>query len=108
MRNQAVTSSPSFRAERMSLKHGPAGKVSAYADKVKVADPDVQCITIPWEVLKHPVVGPQVIEEINACLAISGRVGHLLDRLTAITDGAKIELFPRFGAVSSASSSLDP
>jgi len=86
------------------LKHGPADKVIAYADKVKVADPDVRCITIPWEVLIHPIVGPQVIAEVNSCLAISGRVGHLVERLMTITESVEIELFPRFGNQSVAAS----
>lgn len=65
-------------------KHGPAHLLSAYADKIRRIDPEVRTIIVPWSALKNPKLGPVVLDEINACLAISGRVGRLTERLQAM------------------------
>ena len=93
----AIAYSPNDGAPFL-LKHGPANKVSAYLAKVQAIDPEALSVTIPWEVLKHPIVGPKVVDEVNACLAISGRVGKLIDRLSELTEGMDITVFPRFDA----------
>lgn len=65
-------------------KHGPAHLVSGYAEKLSRIDPDTRTLIIPWDALKNPKLGPAVLDEINACLAISGRVGRLTERLQAM------------------------
>lgn len=70
-------------------KHGPAHLISAYATKLAQIDPDIVTVIIPWEAIKKPRLGPIVLNEINNCLAISGRVGRLCERLDAMHSRAE-------------------
>jgi hypothetical protein len=76
-------------------KHGRPALVSAFLEKVRAIDPDMTSIVIPWEVIRHPEAGPRVIEEVNSCLAVSGRIGGIAARLAEITEGLEIQLHPR-------------
>ena len=64
------------------LKHGPAKAVATYRQNV-CAEEDPVTIVLPLEVLRSDK-GPAILEEINACLAISGRVALLEQRLQAL------------------------
>lgn len=67
----------------MLLKHGPAPAISAHQLKLSSVIPDLTTIVVPLDALRSDK-GPAILEEINACLAISGRVGKLEERLTAL------------------------
>ncbi|ETX13332.1 hypothetical protein OCH239_10845 [Roseivivax halodurans JCM 10272] len=76
-------------------KHGRTELVEAKAAAIRAIDPSVQVAVIPWEAIRHPDAGPKILEEVNACLAISGRVSGLTERLGDIAAEHEIELFPR-------------
>lgn len=67
------------------FKHGAVEGVVAYSERLRHVEP-VAMISIPFAVLRDEILGPQVLEEVNLCLAISGRVGKLQERLRAIAN----------------------
>ena len=67
----------------MLLKHGPAAGIAAHREKLSSVMTDITTIVVPLDALRSEK-GPAILEEINACLAISGRVGVLEQRLTAL------------------------
>ncbi|MCE6957898.1 hypothetical protein LAZ40_02345 [Cereibacter sphaeroides] len=69
-------------------KHGAPEGVEAFLTAASRIDPDMRSITIPLDVIVHPEAGPKVLEEVNACLAITGRVGKIEERLAAIMEEA--------------------
>lgn len=72
------------------IKHGPAGRIKAlaeqYRDRIVGAGVGIRRENIGFEVVEVPVtaITPAVLEEINACLQITGRVGRLPERLQEI------------------------
>ncbi|MCW3783557.1 hypothetical protein [Defluviimonas salinarum] len=72
-------------------KHGLPDLVEAQAARIRPIDPTVQVIVIPWTAIADPVAGPRILEEINACLDISGRVGGIICRLEQIHEDSRIE-----------------
>ena len=69
----------------MLIKHGPAQGISVHQQKLSAAMADIGLTTIvvPLDALRSDK-GPAILDEINACLAICGRVGKLEERLTAL------------------------
>lgn len=73
------------------MKHGPAARVQEHADKLRAAlrmfradaGPDGDTPFGEVQIIEIPVsrLTADAIEEINACLAISGRVEGLVGRL---------------------------
>ena len=81
-------------------KHGNAQLVAETADKIRQFDPSVKMMVIPWEAIKHEEAGPRILEEVNLCLQISGRVSRIEDRIARIAQDYNIDIFPRGGEVS--------
>ena len=75
-------------------KHGAVDLVTKAADKIRQIDDTVEVITVPWEAIKDPDIGPAVLEEINLCLEISGRVGKLPQRLAELSAQKDVEACP--------------
>lgn len=65
-------------------KHGKSEFVAAKADQIRVIDPSLNTLTVPWELLMNEDLGLKVIEEINLCLEISGRISKLEECLTEL------------------------
>ncbi|MBW3243251.1 hypothetical protein KUV57_11140 [Epibacterium sp. DP7N7-1] len=76
-------------------KHGKTAQVTERMERVREIDPSVKIATIPWEAIKHPEAGPKILEEVNMCLSISGRISRFEERIGDIADSYEIELFPR-------------
>lgn len=76
-------------------KHGNVERVRAKADLIRIVDPSVKMAVIPWEAISHEEAGPRILEEVNLCLEISGRVAGLEDRIAEIASDYEIEIFPR-------------
>jgi hypothetical protein len=76
-------------------KHGKAAQVSAKMAPVRVIDPSLKIATIPWEAIRHPEAGPKILEEVNKCLSISGRVSRFEERIGEIAAAHEIKVFPR-------------
>jgi hypothetical protein len=75
-------------------KHGNSQKVQERVALIRTIDESVKMVVIPWEVIKHPEVGGKIIEEVNLCLAISGRVTKIEAFLKKLSDDHDIEVFP--------------
>ena len=76
-------------------KHGKVEHVEKHAARLRAIDPTTQVAIIPWEAISHPEAGPKILEEVNACLAISGRVKNFDQRIAAIAAQHEIEVVPR-------------
>jgi hypothetical protein len=76
-------------------KHGRKENVEAKATVIRSIDETAKTVTIPWEAISHPEAGPKIIEEVNNCLAITGRVSKIETFLQALSDEYQIEVFPR-------------
>lgn len=76
-------------------KHGKAEQVIERMAPVRAIDPSVQVAILPWEALSHPEAGPEILEEVNACLAISGRVSGFEARIGEIAASYQIDVLPR-------------
>ncbi|MEY8801978.1 hypothetical protein AB9K35_16840 [Leisingera sp. XS_AS12] len=76
-------------------KHGPAEMVELRALEIREIDPSIQVAIIPWEAIRHPEAGPKILEEVNACIAISGRVKDFDVRLGEIAASHEVEVSPR-------------
>lgn len=79
------------------MKHGLAEMVAQRAELIRAIDPSLTMVTIPHEVFSHPEAGPDVLEEINKCLSISGRVAGLEERLAEIAATHGVEISSRPG-----------
>jgi hypothetical protein len=75
-------------------KHGRAQAVIDRAEVIRLVDETLQVVTIPWDAIKHPEVGPRILEEINLCMSISGRVSKIEERLQEIGEDVSIEIIP--------------
>jgi hypothetical protein len=76
-------------------KHGKAELVAQAADRIRQIDPSVKMMVIPWEAIRHEQAGPRLLEEVNLCLQISGRVSRIEDRIARIAQDYEIDIFPR-------------
>jgi hypothetical protein len=77
-------------------KHGSKDLVAQKAAVIMAIDETTKAIVIPWEAIKHPEAGPLILEEINKCLSISGRVSKIEAFMTDLSGKYDIEVFPRF------------
>ena len=77
-------------------KHGMSESVMERAKLIRSIDETCKTIVIPWEAISHPEVGPLIIDEVNLCLAVSGRVGKLEAFLRTLTEKHDVHVFPRF------------
>jgi hypothetical protein len=76
-------------------KHGRKEFIEERAALIRTIDETTKIVTIPWEALRHPEAGPEIIEEVNNCLSISGRVSKIEAFLQDIAETHDIEVFPR-------------
>jgi hypothetical protein len=76
-------------------KHGNVELVRPKADAIRMIDPSLKMAVIPWEAIRHEDAGPRILEEVNLCLEISGRVSGIEDRIASIAADYEIEIFPR-------------
>lgn len=76
-------------------KHGRKEFIEERAAMIRTIDETTKTVTIPWEALSHPEAGPKIIEEVNNCLSISGRVSKIVAFLQDIAETHDIEVFPR-------------
>lgn len=76
-------------------KHGRKEFIEERAALIRTIDETTKIVTIPWEALSHPEAGPEIIEEVNNCLSISGRVSKIEAFLQDIAETHDIEVFPR-------------
>jgi len=76
-------------------KHGRKEFIEERAALIRTIDETTKTVTIPWEALSHPEAGPKIIEEVNNCLSISGRVSKIEAFLQDIAETHDIEVFPR-------------
>lgn len=76
-------------------KHGNVDLVRPKADAIRVIDPTLKMAVIPWEAIRHDEAGPRILEEVNLCLEVSGRVAGIEDRISEIAADYSIEVFPR-------------
>ncbi|MBO9428578.1 hypothetical protein [Sulfitobacter sp. R18_1] len=76
-------------------KHGSKENVEARAALIRSIDETVKTVVIPWEAISHPGAGPSIIEEVNHCLSISGRVSRIEEFLSYTSEEYDIEVFPR-------------
>ena len=76
-------------------KHGRKEFIEERAALIRTIDETTKTVTIPWEALSHPEAGPKIIEEVNNCLSISGRVSRIEAFLQDIAETHDIEVFPR-------------
>jgi hypothetical protein len=76
-------------------KHGSKQNVEERAALIRTIDETTKTVVIPWEAISHPEVGPKIIEEINNCLAISGRISKIEAFLGRLSEECEIEIFPR-------------
>lgn len=89
-------------------KHGRADLVRQKAEPIRAIDPSLQVAVIPWEAIRHPDAGPRLLEDINACLAISGRVRDFDTRIAAIAADYDIEIFPRQASYADSDAGMTP
>ena len=81
-----------FTTDGVLHKHGPAGMVERRMGKMrealKSAGPAGEGVLSEMRMLRLPVdeLNAEMIEEINACLATTGRVAGLADRLAAMAE----------------------
>ena len=76
-------------------KHGIKENVEAKAAAIRVIDETAKTVIIPWEAISHPEAGPKIIEEVNMCLAISGRISKIEGFLQDLSEKYDVEVFPR-------------
>lgn len=76
-------------------KHGRKEFIEQKAALIRTIDDSTKTVVIPWEAIRHPVAGPKIIDEVNKCLSISGRVGKIEAFLQALSEEHDIEVFPR-------------
>lgn len=76
-------------------KHGQAAQVTERMERLREIDPSLQIAIIPWEAIKDPEAGPKILDEVNLCLSISGRISRFVERIGAIAACHEIEVFPR-------------
>lgn len=76
-------------------KHGNKQAIEAKAALIRTIDETTKTVTIPWEAISHPDAGPKILEEVNNCLAITGRVSKIEAFLQDIAQMHEIEVFPR-------------
>ncbi len=77
--------------------HGSKRNAEAKAAAIRMIDDSTKTVVIPWEAISHPEAGPKIIEEVNKCLAISGRIARIEEFLGSVAAGHEIEIFPRDG-----------
>lgn len=65
------------------FKHGPETSVRFHYDRLRAIEPEAQLIVFPMDVLRSDE-GGAILAEINACLACSGRVAQIAERLMAL------------------------
>ena len=71
-------------------KHGPETGVRFHYERLRAVDPSAQLIVLPLETLRGPK-GEAILAEINACLAISGRIAGIERRLSDLLADASVE-----------------
>lgn len=64
-------------------KHGSETGVRFHYERLRAVDPAAQLIVLPLETLRGPK-GDAILAEVNACLACSGRVARIAERLLEV------------------------
>jgi len=67
------------------FKHGAEAGVRFHYDRLRAIEPSAQMIVFPMESLRGEH-GEAILAEINACLACSGRVANIAERLAHISE----------------------
>jgi hypothetical protein len=74
--------------EPMLLKHGQASRVAEYMETLTVAFSGSHMPGLAEELTFLTFsIGPETIEEVNACIHITNRVGKLPERLEMLANG---------------------
>lgn len=64
-------------------KHGPEAGVRFHYERLRAVEPSAQLIVLPLDALRGEE-GEAILAEVNACLACSGRVARIAERLLSL------------------------